>query len=141
MISRLRSLLLPAEPRSLPGRRGIKIVLRAVHVLCAGILTGSYVLDANPDLRTAWLAYTIATGSAILLLDLHETAAFLLQVRGLFVVAKIAALWCLPWFGGSQGWVLAGLIVLSVVFSHAPSGVRYRVVFGRGSVRGAASRG
>ena len=60
----MRSILFPSEPRSLPGRRGLKICLRAAHVLCAGILVGSYVFGADASLKTSWMLATVASGAS-----------------------------------------------------------------------------
>ena len=139
--SRLSDLLFPDPPRSFPGRRATKISVRAVHVLCAGVLVGSYLLHADEEIRRQWLSATIATGMALLLLDLHESGAFLLQVRGVFVASKIAVLTVLSGFGSFAGFVLAALLILSVVLSHAPSRVRYFVVLGGRQVRGASTKG
>ena len=38
----LKSVLFPDPPRNLPGRRGLKITLRAIDVLCAGALVDAY---------------------------------------------------------------------------------------------------
>ncbi len=84
----LLPILFPEQPRALPGRRGLKVALRAAHVLCAGILVGSYVFDAEAALKSSWTLATVASGMAILLLDLHESAAFLFQVRGLVVASS-----------------------------------------------------
>lgn len=139
--NRLVPLLFPAEPRSFPGRRGVKIVLRAAHVFCAGVLVGAFVLGATAELRTAWLWAAIGSGCLVLLLDLHESAAFLLQVRGLVVMGKIALLALFPWVGDAQVWLLGFLLVGSVISSHAPSTVRHRQVWGSKAIRGSESKG
>jgi hypothetical protein len=77
----------------------------------------------------------------LLLIDLHESAAFLLQVRGLVVIGKIALVAALPGLGTAAAYVLAAALLTSVVLSHAPSGVRYAFVAGRGRLRGACSKG
>jgi len=131
------SLLFPDPPREFPGRRGLKIVLRAVHVLCVALYVGAVAFA--PDAVCPWLWAAVGSGVALLLLDLHETAAFLCQVRGLVLVAKIAALGTLHLFGEYQIWLLGGLVVLSVLSSHAPGSIRHRVLFG--GVRGAETHG
>jgi hypothetical protein len=132
-------LLFPDPPRTFPGRRLVKIGLRAVHVLCAALCLGAYAFET--DARLPWLLAAIATGAAILLLDLHESAAFLLQVRGAILVAKLAALALLPSLGEARPWALGGILLVSVVSSHAPSKVRYHVLFGRGRIEGARTPG
>ncbi len=99
--SRLSALVFPDPPRSFRGRRATKVSVRAVHVLCAGVLVGSYLLHADEETRRTWLTATIATGMALLLLDLHESGAFAFQVRGVFVASKIAILTMLSSFGSS----------------------------------------
>jgi hypothetical protein len=136
-----RRLLFPDPPRSFRARRTAKISARAVHVLCAGVMVGSYLLSADDAARRAWLAATVATGFALLLIDLHESAAFLLQIRGMVILGKLGLVAALPALGSASGYVLAAVLLLSVVMSHAPSRVRYFVVFGRGHVRGACSKG
>lgn len=133
-------LLFPPEPRSFRGRRGLKILFRAVHVLCAGVLTGAYLLDVGAS-RRGWLTATVASGTAILLLDLYESGVFLLQLRGLVVAGKIAVLVALPHFEKHAGWVLAALVVVSSLTSHAPGRVRYFLVLGGGKFRGAETKG
>ncbi len=137
----LSALFFPPEPRSFPARRGLKVLFRAAHVLSAGILTGAYVLDAGAPLRTPWLVWAIASGALILLLDLYESAVFLLQVRGLVVIGKIGLLLALPLFERHAAWVLAALVVVSVVFSHAPGKIRYHVILGGDRFKGAETRG
>ena len=84
---------------------------------------------------------TIVSGISIVALDLHESAAFLFQVRGAVVVGKILLLLALPWLGGYRAWALGAITLVSVVSSHASSKVRYRMLLARGSVRGGESKG
>lgn len=132
----MTSLLFPDPPRGFPGRRFVKIVLRGAHVLCASLCLGAYAFGAEG--RGLWLAAAIVTGIAILALDLHESAAFLLEVRGLVVLGKLVALMFLP-EGGA--WLLGAIVLVSVVSSHAPGSIRHRVVLRRGRVHAAQSRG
>jgi len=137
----LKDVLFPQTPRPLPGRRGIKIALRAVHVLLAAGFLGAYLFGATHDARLPWAIGVVASGAVFLLLDLHESAAFLLQLRGAVVLTKIALLSALPLFPGNEPWVLGALICLSVLSSHAPGAVRYRMLFGGATIKGSQSSG
>jgi len=137
----LEALLFPDPPRDLPGRRGLKIGLRAAHVLCVAGLAGAYLFEVPPSQSGPWLRAALASGLALLLLDLHESAVFVLQVRGLVVATKLALLAALPAFGSGAKWVLAALLVVSVVSSHAPGRVRYRLWWGKGRFRATDSKG
>ena len=133
--------LIPETPRAFPGRRGVKILLRSAHVLAAGVLCGAYVFGVGLPARTPWLIAAVVSGLLIVLLDLYESGAFLLQVRGLVVAVKIATLVALPWVSDYAGWVLAAIVVVSVLSSHAPAKIRYYVILGGGRITGAGSRG
>ena len=54
------------------------------------------------------------------------------------VLGKLVALAFVP-AGGA--YLLAAIVLVSVVSSHAPSSVRHRVLFGQGRVRASESRG
>ncbi len=117
-------------------------MLRAVHVLCAGVLTGAYVLDVATARPDPWVMATLISGAAILLLDLHETGIFLLQMRGWFVIAKLGAVALVPRIEPTAAaWLLGALVVGSVLSSHAPSRVRYFIPFGGGRFKGATTKG
>ncbi|MDF1798364.1 MAG: hypothetical protein P1V81_04240 [Planctomycetota bacterium] len=135
------ALLFPARPRRLPGHRAIKILLRAMHALSAGILVGAYLLDASPAEESRWLLLTVGTGCLMLLLDLVESAAFLLQVRGVVLVVKLIAVAALGLFGDAGGEMLAAVFLLAVVSSHAPSKVRYHLLVSSDRIKGATSKG
>jgi len=137
----LKTTLFPGEPRALPGRRWLKIGLRAVHVLVAAGFLGAYVFGASHDARLPWAIGVVASGAVFLLLDLHESAAFLLQVRGAVVLTKITLLAALPLFPGYEPWILGFLVCISVLSSHAPGSVRYRMLIGGGSIKGSESSG
>ncbi len=137
----LRAVLFPAVARSFPGQRLAKILARAVHVPCVCGLFGGHLFDVGPDQVTPWLFATIATGCFILLLDLYQSGAFLLQVRGVVLFGKLGLLSATRWFPGSTVELLGSIVVVSVLSSHAPSKFRYFLVFGRGRVAAAKTPG
>ena len=141
MAGRLFAALFPEDPRHFPGRRWLKMALRAAHILCAGILVGAYVFDVETAERMGWLWAAIVSGLVLVALDVHESAAFLVQVRGLVVVAKLLLLAALPWFGQAQVWVLVLVVFASVISSHASASVRYRVIIGGSRIKGSETRG
>jgi len=134
-------LLLPAEPRSYPGQRWIKMSARAAHVILSGIYLGAYVFEVVAASRWTWLLATLASGLLMIFLDLYESGAFLVQLRGLVVVAKIPLLALVPAVGAAAVWVLAVIAFVSVISSHASSKFRYHQVWGRGRIKGAETRG
>jgi hypothetical protein len=111
-------------------------------VLASGVLCGATLLGAEGPQRHAWLLAALLSGLFLVALDLHESGAFLLQIRGLVVLAKIGLLAALPWFSPlGAGWALAVVTVVSVLSSHTSSKIRYYVVLGGGRIEGARSKG
>lgn len=141
VMTRLRSLLFPDRPREFRGRRSLKIGLRALHVACVALLLGSHAFTAPDPVRTHWLAATGLSGCLLLALDLHESAVFLLQVRGAVLVTKLLALGWLAADAAAHPHALGALLILSVLSSHAPASIRYRVLLWRDRVTASASRG
>jgi hypothetical protein len=137
----LASWLFPDPPRDLPGRRALKIGLRAVHVVCVAGLAGACLFDVAPAHGAPWVRAALASGVVLLLLDLHESAVFVFQVRGIVVALKLLLLALLPAFGAGAKWVVVALVVVSVVSSHAPGRVRYRLWWGAGRLRATDSKG
>jgi hypothetical protein len=134
-------LLFPEPPRDFSGRRAWKIVLRAFHVLFSGVVLGGYVLAPSSDQPQGWFAAALVSGIVLLAVDLHESAAFLLQVRGLVILIKVGLLAALPVLGSAAAWVLCGITLVSAVSSHAPSKFRYFLLVGRDRLTGGRSKG
>lgn len=138
---KLASFLFPSTPRAFPGQRGFKMLARSLHVLCAGVLVGAHVLETTAAVRLTWLSHTALTGVLILGLDFYQSAAFLFQVRGAVVMAKLLLL---LWLLGSElprPWTLALVLMVSVLSSHAPARFRYFLLVGRGRIHADESKG
>lgn len=137
----LQSLLAPGEGTSLAGwQRGLKISLRAAHVLGAGVFAGGVVFGVANDELEPWLLLLLVAGVLVLALDVAESPAFLIQTKGVVVVAKLAILGGIV-VSGEGEWLLAPIVFVSVVSSHAPSAVRHRVLVFGDRVRGSQSNG
>lgn len=137
---RARLLLFPEAPRDFRGRRGLKIALRALHVLCAAFLLGAYAYESSVAARERALELVIASGAALVLLDCARTAAFLLQVRGAVLLLKIAGVLVFIRLGDGHLVLLVVLFLASVLISHAPGSIRHRMVACGGRIRGADTR-
>jgi hypothetical protein len=116
-------------------------VLRAAHVLPAAGLLGAHLFAVPESVAAPWWHATLLTGLVLLLLDLHESATFLLQIRGLVVIVKLVLIAVLPGLGGYAAWALGAVLLVSVVSSHAPGRVRYFLLIGRSRLTGSRSKG
>ena len=134
-------LLIPPEPRQYPGQRWLKMTARAAHVVLSGVYLGAFVFHVEPASRWPWFLATLLSGLLIVCLDLYESGAFLVQLRGLVVAVKLVLLASVPAFGAAGVWVLAVVAFVSVISSHASSDFRYYLVWGRGRIKGAETKG
>lgn len=111
-----------------------RTVLRAVHILCGGVLLGGYVFTVGATALHLWWFATVISGGLLLATDLHATCAALLEVRGLVVVAKLVLLLALPAAGEHATWLLAIVLLVGAISSHLPGRYRHMVVFLRDRV-------
>ena len=131
--------LFPTPTRNFPGMRWVKILLRAIHVLFVAGLIGASMFAEEES--TPWFQGTLISGLAILFLDLYASAVFVLQVRGLIIFLKAGVLIFLTQLGDAAPWALCGLLLISVVSSHAPSKFRYFLLVGRGRLTPSTDKG
>ena len=112
-------------------KRWSKISLRTLHLLAVAGVGGGvlFSLDKHLWLNYWWLA--LASGVLLLLIDAIANPLWLVQVRGLVIVLKLILL---IFLGSQPGWdpyLLATVIIMSVIISHAPSQVRYYSLYHR----------
>jgi len=122
-------LLVPETPRVFPAQRWVRISLRTVHLVGVAGLGGGFLYSAEP---AAWMPYmwlAVATGILMVMHELWSTGLWLIQVRGMSVVVKLALI---AWMLRAEDLhfpLLVAVIVISGVVSHAPADVRYFSVF------------
>lgn len=133
--------LIPPEPRRYPGQRWAKMIARATHVVFAGIYLGALVFGIDAEIRAPWLLAAVGSGVLIVCLDLIESGGFLLQLRGLMTGGKVILLALLPKFGSAAVWVVVFVAFASVISSHASASFRYFLIWGRGKIKAAETRG
>jgi hypothetical protein len=124
MSTTLRTLF-PDPPRGFAGRRWLNIALRTVHLLGVAGMGGGWLYDADPAQWRPFLWLVLASGALMVLVELAATCLWLLQLRGLAVVAKLLLVALALLRPETTPWMLVGVIVLSSVFAHAPASVRY----------------
>ncbi len=113
--------------RDFPGKRWLVNLLRAMHLVgVVGI--GAGVLGEVPESR--WFGFGLAalvSGLLILSLDAWSRPSYFREYVGLAMAGKLLLLGLLlAW--PAQRFVLFWLIlVLSVMFAHAPAGVRHAI--------------
>ena len=124
MKRRTAQILLPDPPRYLRGERWVNIVLRAAHLVGVAGIGGGFLFDQDP---AAWEAYwylSIATGVALTALYLWSTFAWLCELKGLAVLAKVVMLGIALAWPAARAELFIAIVALSGLIAHAPARVR-----------------
>ncbi|MEH6648523.1 MAG: hypothetical protein V7707_00700 [Motiliproteus sp.] len=116
----------PRRSRQFAGKRWCKITLRTLHLFGIAGIGGAYLYHAPAADWQPFLKLTLATGIAMVLVELWSHCIWILQVRGLAIMFKLVLLamaTLLP--TAANPWLLFIIIMISGFISHAPSAVRY----------------
>ena len=122
-----KTIWFPDPPRDFPFRRALRTVLRALHILCGGLLLGAYLFQQPPETSHLWLILAIASGLLLFLTDLHASLAVLFEWRGLVVAVKFALLAMVAWYPEFAVFLLTLILVLGSFISHVSRKIRHRL--------------
>jgi len=114
----------PAQSRGFRGKRWTEIGLRTLHLIGTAGIGGGFLWGADPVHWIPFLWLTVLSGFAMTGLQVWGNGIWLIQVRGLAVVAKLLLLWLMIAYGARVDLFLL-VIIISGVVSHAPASVRY----------------
>ena len=112
-------------------KRWSKISLRTLHLLgVAGVGGGIlFALEKSLWINYWWLVLT--SGTLLMLVNMFTNRVWIVQLRGLAIVVKLVLL---AFLGSHPDWdsfLLAVIIIMSAVISHAPGKLRYYSVYHR----------
>jgi hypothetical protein len=123
------STFFPAKPRHFPCRRGLRTLLRALHILTTGVLLGGHVFNQSPDSLQVRLLGSIVTGMLLLATDLYASCALIFEVRGVVVLVNLFLLLLVPFMWDYRVSLLVAILVIGAVSSHMPGNYRHRLLF------------
>lgn len=119
------------QARPVPGVRPLRTTLRTAHLIAFAALYGGHVFGVAPE-RLRWaLVSTLASGGALMGLEIYRTPVWVLQVRGLATLAKIALVAAVAVWWDARVWLLTLAIVIGSVVAHMPGRFRYYSVLHR----------
>ncbi len=112
-------------------KRWIKISLRTFHLLAVVGVGGGLIFGIE---KTLWLSYwwlALASGGLMMLMDIIANPVWVFQVRGLVIILKLVLLVFLGLHPALDKLLLAAIIIMSAVISHAPGKLRYYSLYHR----------
>ena len=128
--------------RPLPGMRAMRTTLRTTHLIASGILYGGHVYSVPAERLWPALLATLATGGAFVALEVYHAPIWLVQLRGvaaLVKVALVAAVATVAACWSCRVWLLTAVMIIGGVASHMPGRYRYYSVLHGRSVGGRES--
>lgn len=106
-------------------KRWSKISLRTLHLLAIAGVGGGILFGLDKDLWISYWWLALASGLLMTLMDVIANPVWIVQVRGVVIVLKLILLALLGSFPGWDSTLLAIIIIISAVISHAPGKLRY----------------
>jgi hypothetical protein len=129
---RLKELLMPDPPRRLPGARACNVTARTIHLAATGTLLGGHVFGVPAGQLLPWLWVAIASGAALLAIEVYSSCDWLLQLGGLSVVGKVALLCVIPFAWDARVPILFAVVAIAGAAAHMPGRFRhYSLFYGR----------
>lgn len=124
----LFSLLFPRKSRFFYGKRWFNIILRTLHLIGISGVGGAFLYHASTDVWMPYMILTIVSGTIMAALEIWTNGIWLVQLRGLATILKLAIL-SLTFLVGLKAYILIPVIAISGIIAHAPANVRYYSFF------------
>lgn len=130
MLARKRVIdyLFPDVDRTFPGLRWANIALRTLHLMGVAGISGAFLYAIPVPEWRPFLILTFGSGFLLMLLAIWSNGIWLIQLRGVTTIVKLALL-SLAFTSGLEPAILFTIIAISGIISHAPGKVRYYLVF------------
>ncbi len=120
--------------RNFPGQRWVNIGLRGVHLLGVSGIGGGFLLGAERPLWEVYWWLTLISGIMLSLLYLWATPRWVLQLKGMAIIAKVVLLAMGMFMTEWRAAVFTLVLLISAFIAHAPGRVRgYEIGAGRAS--------
>lgn len=124
--------LAPDPPRPVAHERAWNVGLRTLHLMAFGVLLGGHFWGVGAEPLIPALGITVASGAALMGLELYKSFHWLLLGKGLFVLAKLVLLVSVPLFWQARVPLLFLVVAVASVGAHMPARYRhYSVLYRR----------
>jgi len=112
-------------------KRWSKISLRTLHLLALAGVGGGVLFGLEKELWINYWWLAMASGTLMMLMDIISNPVWLVQVRGVVIYVKLILLACLGLYPEWDSFILAVIIIISAIISHAPGKLRYYSIYHR----------
>ena len=106
-------------------KRWTKISLRTLHLLAVAGVGGGILFGLEKDLWINYWWLALVSGVLMMAIDIVSNPVWIVQVRGLVIFLKLILLAFIGSNPSLDGLLLAVIIIMSGIISHAPGQLRY----------------
>jgi len=112
-------------------KRWTKISLRTLHLLAVAGVGGGILFGLEKDLWINYWWLALVSGVLMMVIDIVSNPVWIVQVRGLVIFLKLILLAFIGSNPSLDGLLLAVIIIMSGIISHAPGQLRYYSLYHR----------
>jgi hypothetical protein len=112
-------------------KRWSKISLRTLHLLAVAGVGGGVLFALEKDLWINYWWLALVSGILMMLMDIAANPVWIVQARGVVILLKLILLALLGINPDWDSFLLAVIIIISAVISHAPGKLRYYSLYHR----------
>jgi hypothetical protein len=105
--------------------RVLRTTLRTAHLLAVGAYYGGHVFSVSPERLAPAAVAVITTGVLFAIFEVCSARVWLVQMQGVATYVKLVLIASVWLFWDQRIWILSLVMVIGVVFSHAPARLRY----------------
>jgi xanthine/uracil/vitamin C permease (AzgA family) len=106
----------------------LRTLLRTTHLIAAGALYGGHVYSVEAERLIPALVAVLVTGGAFLALEVYQASVWLVQIRGVATLVKLALVAAVGLFWELRVALLTVAVIVGGVSSHMPGRWRYHSV-------------
>jgi hypothetical protein len=112
-------------PRPVPHARLLSVAFRTLHLVAFGLLLGGHAFGVPAERLVLSLWLTVGSGAFLMGLETAASARWLLEGRGLAVIAKLALLLAVTAAWEHRVPLLFAVVALAGITSHMPGRFRH----------------
>lgn len=121
----LRGFLFPRPPRRFPGARAWQVGARTVHLAAMALVVGGVAAGRSASELAVPVALTVASGLALLGIDLYKSGAVLVEGAGLATLLKLALVAAGALLPSVRLEAYLAAVAIAAVGSHMPKTWRH----------------
>ncbi|QSX34411.1 hypothetical protein JYB87_03935 [Shewanella avicenniae] len=112
-------------------QRITKTSLRTLHIVGVCGASGGVLFAVESQLWYPYWVVALCSGALLMLWEIVREPSWIIQLKGVLTLVKLALLGSFFIIPQYMDWLFFAIIVLSVIVSHGPAGLRHYSIYHR----------